>query len=56
MVFNYNRDPVNPALGCARFLHVAEGPTYGGVGIAENSLQEILLWLTPEANPTISIF
>lgn len=56
VVFNYNRDPVNPALGCARFLHVAEGPTYGGVGIAENSLQEILLWLTPEANPTISIF
>ena len=56
VVFNYNRDPVNPAMGCARFLHVADAPTYGGVGISENSLQDILLWLTPEAAPTISIF
>lgn len=56
MVFNYNRDPVDPALGCARFLHAANEPTYGGVGIAQSALEVILQWLTPDANPTISIF
>ena len=56
MVFNYNRDPVDPALGCARFLHVANEPTYGGVGVAESALGVIMQWLKPEANPTISIF
>ena len=56
VVFNYNRDPVSSELGCARFLHVAEGPTYGGVGISESSLREILLWLNPDSNPMISIF
>lgn len=56
IVFDYNRDPVDPSQGCARFLHVAEAPTYGGVGIAESDLRNILLWLDPSANPTISIF
>ena len=54
--FDYNRDPVDPTMGCARFLHVASEPTYGGVGISEGALQTILQWLDPEENPTISIF
>lgn len=56
VVFNYNRDPVDHSAGCARFLHVASAPTYGGVGISESDLRTILLWLSPDANPTISIF
>ena len=56
VVFDYNRDPVDSTQGCARFLHVGYGPTYGGVGIAETDLYNILLWLDPAASPTISIF
>ena len=56
VVFDYNRDPVDPEKGCARFLHVASGDTYGGVGVSENDLYQILMWLDPECYPTISIF
>ena len=56
VVFDYNRDPVDVTQGCARFLHVAYAPTYGGVGVAETDLYNILLWLNPSAAPTISIF
>lgn len=57
VVFDYNRgDYTDPTMGCARFLHVADGPTRGGVGVSEQALESILLWLDPEANPTISIF
>lgn len=56
VVFDYNRNPVDASKGCARFLHVASAPTYGGVGISEAALGTILQWLTPDANPTISIF
>ena len=56
VVFDYNRDPVDTAKGCARFLHVASEPTYGGVGISENALGIILGWLDPAATPTITIF
>ena len=57
VVFNYNRDPVDPTKGCARFLHVADAPTYGGVGISESALEEILAhWLDPDAHPMICIF
>ena len=56
LVFDYNRNPVDSSKGCARFLHVASEPTYGGVGISEKALGTILQWLTPDANPTISIF
>lgn len=56
VVFDYNRNPVDKTQGCARFLHVGYAPTYGGVGIAESNLRDILLWLDPEAFPTISIF
>jgi len=56
VVFDYNRNPVDSSMGCAKFLHVASEPTYGGVGISEPALQTILQWLDPNANPTISIF
>ena len=56
VVFDYNRDPVDTAKGCARFLHVASEPTYGGVGISENALGIVLGWLNPAATPTITIF
>lgn len=56
IVFDYNRDPVDHSAGCAKFLHVGYAPTYGGVGISEDALREILLWLNPYAAPTISIF
>ena len=55
VVFDYNRDPVDNTKGCARFLHVATEPTYGGVGISENALGVILGWLNPTASPTITI-
>lgn len=56
VVFDYNRDPVDNTKGCARFLHVASEPTYGGVGISETALGVILQWLDPAADPTITIF
>ena len=56
VVFDYNRNPVDPTAGCAKFLHASYAPTYGGVGIAENDLRNILLWLDPYSAPTISIF
>ncbi len=56
VVFDYNRDPVDPTKGCARFFHVAEAPTRGGIGVSEAALGAILQWLDPAKNPTISIF
>lgn len=57
LVFSYNRDPVDSSQGCQKFLHVSSSPTkYGGIGISEADLRSILLWLKPEASPTISIF
>ncbi|GEM_PF-802636 len=56
VIFNYNRDNPDPTKGCAKFLHVASQPTRGGVGIPEESLREILLWLNPASAPQIAIF
>ena len=57
VIFDYNRDPVDPAQGCAKFLHVSKAPTKtGGIGISPDDLRSILLWLNPDADPTISIF
>lgn len=56
VVFDYNRNPVDAAKGCARFLHVGYAPTYGGVGIAESDLYNVLMWLRPDTAATISIF
>ena len=56
LVLDYNRNPVDPSLGCARFMHVASAPTRGGVGISENALRTILLWLNPDSRPMVCIF
>lgn len=57
VVFDYNRSSVDSSKGCAKFLHVSSGPTKkGGVGVTEDELRSILLWLNPDASPTISIF
>lgn len=56
VIFDYNRNPVDSSKGCAKFLHVSSGPTYGGVGITETDLYNILLWLDPANSPQISIF
>lgn len=56
VIFDYNRNPVDSTKGCAKFLHVSYGPTYGGVGIAETDLYNILLWLNPANTPQIAIF
>ena len=56
IIFDYNRNPVDGSKGCAKFLHVSDHPTYGGVGIAESDLYNILMWLDPVKAPQISIF
>ena len=56
VVFSYNRDPVDPAMGCMKLLHVSAKPTEaGGIGIPQADLKNIVLWLQPDA-ATISIF
>lgn len=56
VVFDYNRDPVDNTQGCAKFLHVSEDETYGGIGISENELIDILKWLDPAKSSKICIF
>lgn len=56
VIFDYNRDPVDNSKGCAKFLHVSDRPTYGGVGVSEDEMYNILMWLNPSASPTITIF
>jgi L,D-peptidoglycan transpeptidase YkuD (ErfK/YbiS/YcfS/YnhG family) len=56
VIFDYNRNPVDTSKGSAKFLHVGYAPTYGGVGIAETDLYNIMLWLDPANSPQIAIF
>ena len=56
VIFDYNRDPVDTAKGCMKFLHVSSKPTEtGGVGIPQAELKNIVMWLQPDT-ATISIF
>ena len=55
VVFDYNRSNVDHSQGCAKFLHVKYAPTDGGVGISENDLYTIIMWLDSTKNPYISI-
>ena len=58
LVFDYNRNPTDPAQGCAKFVHVYryDNPlTKGGIGISQNDLRSILLWLNPDKAPQIAI-
>ena len=57
VIFDYNRGPEDPAQGSFKLLHVGTKPTQsGGIGVTEADLRSILLWLDPDASPTISIF
>lgn len=56
VVFDYNRNPVDSSKGCAKFLHVGTQETYGGVGIPEDDLLDILDWLDPNDSPVICIY
>ena len=56
VIFDYNRNPVDSSKGSAKFLHVSDQPSYGGVGISEDALYNILLWLNPANSPQIAIF
>lgn len=55
IVFNYNRDPVDPTQGCAKFIHVSYSPTKGGIGISENDILSMLYWMKPSAVPYVAI-
>lgn len=57
LVLKYNREPVNSAMGCAKFMHVSDKPTSnGGVGVSESDLYNILMWINPEYRPFVCIF
>lgn len=55
-VIGYNLPPDTvPDRGCAIFFHCATGPTGGCIGLPEDDLVSVLLWLNPRANPQILI-
>ncbi len=57
IVFNYNRDPVDPTQGCAKFIHVSYGATKnGGIGLSVDDILNLLYWLDPSDGPYIRIF
>lgn len=57
IVFNYNRDPVDPSQGCAKFIHVSYEPTsWGGIGLSHDDILTMLYWLNPSDAPYIRIF
>jgi L,D-peptidoglycan transpeptidase YkuD (ErfK/YbiS/YcfS/YnhG family) len=54
-VINYNPDRI-PGAGSAIFLHAGiEGPTTGCVSLPLGDLDEVLDWMKPAADPTITI-
>jgi L,D-peptidoglycan transpeptidase YkuD (ErfK/YbiS/YcfS/YnhG family) len=56
VVFDYNRPGAVPGAGSAFFLHIANQWATGGcVAIDRGSLQAIMRWLRPDAQPVISI-
>lgn len=55
VVFDYNRTNTDHNLGCAKFLHVSNEPTAGGVGVSEDEIREILYWLNINKKPYIAI-
>lgn len=57
IVFNYNRDNVDPSQGCAKFIHVSYGPTnWGGIGLSHDDIITLLGWLNPSDGPFIRIY
>ncbi len=56
IVFDYNRTNVDPAQGCAKFIHVSNSTTKGGVGISETDIESLLYWLNISKSPYVCIF
>lgn len=55
-VIEYNTPPYTvPERGCAIFLHCSDHPTSGCVGLLEENMRQVLLWLEPRENPQILI-
>ncbi len=55
-VIEFNRPPdAVPSRGCAIFLHCADGPTAGCVGLLREDMLAVLRWLDAEKNPYILI-
>lgn len=55
IVFDYNRSSVDPSQGCAKFIHVSDKPTKGGVGISQTDIQSLLYWLNISYSPYVCI-
>lgn len=57
IVLNYNRNPVDPTQGCAKFIHVSYTPTsWGGIGLSHDDILTLLYWLDPSDGPYIRIY
>ncbi len=57
IVFNYNRENVDPNQGCAKFIHVSYAPTnWGGIGLSHDDIITLLGWLNPSDGPFIRIY
>lgn len=55
-VIEYNTPPYTvPERGCAIFLHCSDHPTSGCVGLLEEDMRSVLLWLDPRESPHILI-
>lgn len=55
-VMEYNAPPyVLPHRGCAIFLHCSDHPTSGCIGLPEEDMLSVLLWLDPRENPHILV-
>ncbi len=55
IVFEYNRSPVDKTQGCAKFIHVSDTQTKGGIGVSLNHILSMLYWLDPSQGPYIAI-
>ena len=56
IVFDYNRTNIDRTQGCAKFIHVSDSPTNGGVGISEPDIESLLYWLNIGSSPYVCIF
>ncbi|MCQ6560667.1 L,D-transpeptidase family protein [Paenibacillus mendelii] len=54
VVIGYNTKERIPGAGSAIFMHISSGPTAGCLGMANESLMTLLLWLDPAKKPCAS--
>lgn len=55
IVFDYNRSTLDRTQGCAKFIHVSDTQTKGGVGISETDIESLLYWLNISKAPYVCI-